>query len=164
MKIKKKYFYITTYIQIVDISTNNDFFLYLSDYTCDFPDAKCSNGLKCVNYLHLCDGFNHCDDGSDETLKMCTGKLSILFSLIYPYLGSLSNDVIKNLNLKNIRWQWFCQQTNFIGCSCSILTKCFSMICNVDCLCIFINLGQSMIGIENCVSSPARLPTALSKI
>jgi hypothetical protein len=79
MKIKK---HISTYQHVckfLDISTNNDFYLYLSDYTCDFPDVKCSNGLKCVNYLHLCDGFNDCDDGSDETLKMCTGKLSIPF-------------------------------------------------------------------------------------
>ena len=63
------------YSQYIIILIN--IFFFISGYTCTPPEVKCADDLQCVNYLQLCDGHSDCDDGSDEELNMCKGKLII---------------------------------------------------------------------------------------
>lgn len=39
---------------------------------------KCQDGLQCIDEKYMCDGHQHCEDGSDESQEMCLGMECII--------------------------------------------------------------------------------------
>ncbi|CAB4039249.1 lipophorin receptor 2, isoform G, partial [Paramuricea clavata] len=43
---------------------------------CQYWQFGCDNGYECVHRYYLCDGRNHCSDGSDEWFWNCASSTS----------------------------------------------------------------------------------------
>lgn len=49
-------------------------YVYLTATKCERNYVKCRDGIQCVFHGFLCDGFNSCEDQSDEDEDFCKGK------------------------------------------------------------------------------------------
>ena len=48
--------------------------------TCHPGYYRCESSVECVPPKGICDGYNNCDDGGDETL--CGENINLLFTTI----------------------------------------------------------------------------------
>jgi len=52
---------------------HNIYVYSLPVWPCQEGKAKCRDEIQCVSLEYFCDGYEHCEDGSDEDREICRG-------------------------------------------------------------------------------------------
>jgi energy-converting hydrogenase Eha subunit B len=65
---------------------HNIYVYSLPVWPCQEGKSKCRDEIQCVNLENFCDGYEHCEDGSDEDPELCRGTK--YNSIVYHCIGA----------------------------------------------------------------------------